>query len=182
MNKQDIDKASAALTGAINYFSPMVIALNKADEVFAVLSNTIKFKESLDKEVAAAKAVLEATNRDIASSKTTAAKEIDANTAAAAAAKAQADKDIADAKAQAEVEVKSIKASVVERTKKAVADSEAKIAQVNAAAKQAQDAYDKEVAVMAAGKASLQADVDALEAKLASLREQAKKFAASLVE
>jgi hypothetical protein len=35
---------------------------------------------------------------------------------------------------------------------------------------------------MSAGKASLQADVNALEAKLASLREQAKKFAASLVE
>lgn len=182
MNKQDIDKASAALTGAISYFSPMVIALNKADEVFSVLSNTIKFKEVLDKEV-------ETLKSDLNSLKDMSSKSVESNKklvgdsdAAAVAAKAQAEKDIANAKAQADADVKSIKASVAERTKKAVADSEAKIAEVNAAAQQAQTVYDKEVAVMAAGKASLQADVNALEAKLASLREQAKKFAASLVE
>jgi hypothetical protein len=96
--------------------------------------------------------------------------------------KEQAEKDIADAKAQADAEVNSIKAGVAERTKKSVADADTRIAQVNAAAQQAKATYDKEVAVMSAAKASLQADVNALETKLASLREQAKKFAASLVE
>ena len=78
--------------------------------------------------------------------------------------------------------MKSIKAAVADRTKKSIADAEAKIVQVNAAAQQAKDVYEKDVAVMSAGKASLQADVDALESKLTSLREQAKKFAASLAE
>ena len=178
MNKQDIDKASAALTGAIGYFSPMVVALNQADEVFAVLSNAIKFKASIEKEVDVLKAEVAPLKAEVEASKVA----ITANNAAVVAAKAQAEKDIAEAKAQADAEVKSIKAGVAERTKKSVADAEAKIAQVSAAAQQAQDAYDKEVAVMSAGKASLQADVNALEAKLASLREQAKKFAASLVE
>jgi chromosome segregation ATPase len=178
MNKQDIDKASAALTGAIGYFSPMVVALNQADEVFSVLSNAFKLKAAIEKEVDALKAEVAPLKAEVESSKLA----ITANDAAAIEAKAQAEKDIAEAKAQAEVEVKSIKATVAERTKKSVADSEAKIVQVNAAAQQAKDAYDKEVAVMLAGKASLQADVNALESKLASLREQAKKFAASLVE
>ena len=178
MNKQDIDKASAALTGAINYFSPMVIALNQADEVFSVLSNAIKFKASIEKEVDALKAEVAPLKAEVEASKAA----ITANDAAAKEAKVQAEKDIADAKAQADAEVKSIKAAVADRTKKAVADSEAKIAQVNAAATQAEDAYAKEIKLMLAGKAALQAEVDALEAKLASLREQAKKFAASLVE
>jgi chromosome segregation ATPase len=178
MNKQDIDKASAALTGAVNFFSPMVVALNQAGDVFAVLSNAIKFKASIEKEVDALKSEVAPLKAEVEASKLA----ITANNAAAKEAKAQAEKDIAEAKAQADAEVKSIKASVADRTKKAVADSESKIAQVNAAAQQAEDSYAKEVNVMAAGKASLQADVDALEAKLASLREQAKKFAASLVE
>jgi chromosome segregation ATPase len=178
MNKQDIDKASAALTGAVNFFSPMVIALNQADEVFSVLSNAIKFKASIEKEVDYLKAEIAPLKAEVEAS----AAAINANNAAAIEAKAQAEKDIADAKAQSDAEVKSIKAAVADRTKKTVADSEARIAQANAAAQQAEDAYAKEVNVMAAGKASLQADVDALEAKLASLREQAKKFAASLVE
>jgi len=176
MNKQDIDKASAALTGAVNYFSPMVIALNQADEVFSVLGNAIKLKASIEKEVDTLQATLEPLKAEVESSRAA----IKANDAAALGAKQQAEKDIAEAKAQADAEVKAIKAAVADRTKKAVADSEAKIAQVNAAAQQAQDAYDKEVAVMAAGKASLQADVNALEAKLASLRDQAKKFAAAI--
>jgi hypothetical protein len=177
MNKQDIDKASAALTGAVNYFSPMVVALNQADEVFSVLSNAIKLKDSIEKEVATLKATVEPLKSEVESSKAA----IKANDAAAVEAKIQADKDIAEAKAQADAEVKSIKAGVAERTKKAVADSEAKIAEVTVAAQQAKETYDKEVAVMLANKTAVQADVDALETKLATLREQAKKFAASLV-
>jgi chromosome segregation ATPase len=178
MNKQDIDKASAALTGAVNFFSPMVVALNQADEVFSVLSNAIKLKASIEKEVDALKAEVAPLKAAVETSKAA----ITANDAAAVDAKTQAEKDIADAKAQADAEVKSIKATVADRTKKAVEDSEAKIAATIAAAQQAKDEHEKDVAVMLAGKASLQADVDKLEAKLASLREQAKKFAASLVE
>ena len=178
MNKQDIDKASAALTGAVNFFSPMVIALNQADEVFSVLSNAIKFKASIEKEVDYLKAEIAPLKAEVEAS----AAAINANNAAAKEAKTQAEKDIAEAKAQADAEVKSIKASVADRTKKAVADSEARISEAHYARELAQDNYNKEVNVMAAGKASLQAEVNALETKLASLREQAKKFAASLVE
>ena len=177
MNKQDIDKASAALTGAINYFSPAVIALNQADEVFAVLSNAIKFKDSIEKEVEALKDSLEPLKAEIETSKAA----ITANDAAAAQAKAQALTDIADAKAQADAEVKSIKAAVTDRTKKAVADSEAKIAEVTTAAEVAKTQHDDLVAMMESSKAALQTDIAALEAKLSALREQAQKFAASLV-
>jgi chromosome segregation ATPase len=178
MNKQDIDKAASALVGAKNYFAPVVTALNQADEVFSVLSNAIKLKDALEKDVDSLQSVLTGLKDQVLTTQAA----ISSNVKLTAEAKAQADKDIADAKAQADAEVKSIKAAVADRTKKTVADSEARIAQANAAAQQAEDAYAKEVNVMAAGKASLQADVDALEAKLASLREQAKKFAASLVE
>jgi chromosome segregation ATPase len=178
MNKQDIDKASAALTGAISYFSPMVVALNQADEVFSVLSNAIKLKASIEKEIDALKEILGPFQAQIDAGKA-AVKESEA---AATEAKAQAEKDIAEAKAQADAEVKSIKAGVADRTKKSVADAEAKIAEANAAAQQAKTQYENNMALMATAKAALQADVDKLETKLASLREQAKKFAASLVE
>ena len=178
MNKQDIDKAAASLTGAINYFSPMVIALNQADEVFAVLSNAIKLKASIEKEVEAIKEILGPLQAQIDAGKA-AVKESEAE---AVDAKVQAAHDIAEAKAQAEAEVKAIKAAVSDRTKKSVDDAEAKIAEANAAAQQAKAVYESDVAMMTANKAALQSDVDALETKLAKLRDQAKKFAASLVE
>ena len=178
MNKQDIDKAAASLTGAINYFSPMVIALNQADEVFSVLSNAIKLKASLEKEVDAIKEIIAPLQAQIDAGKA-AVKESEAE---AVDAKAKAAHDIADAKAQAEAEVKAIKAAVADRTKKSVADAESRIAQANGAAQQAHKDYANDIAVMESTKATLQSDVDKLEAKLASLREQAKKFAASLVE
>jgi len=177
MNKQDIDKAASALVGAKNYFAPVVTALNQADEVFSVLSNAIKLKAAIEKEVDALKAEVAPLKAEVESSKAA----IIANNTAAADSKVQADRYIADVKVQTENEVKSIKATVTDRTQKFVADSEAKIAQVNAAAKQAEDAYAKEINLMSASKVSLQAEIDALEAKLASLREQVKKFAASLV-
>jgi hypothetical protein len=178
MNKQDIDKASAALTGAKGYFSPIVAALNQADEVFSVLSNAIKLKDALETDVVLLQSVLVGLKDQVTASQVA----ITTNSTEAVKFKAQAEREIADVKAQADAEVKSIKAGVADRTKKAIADSEAKIAEVNIAAQQAKAIYDKEVAAMSAAKASVQADVDALETKLATLREQAKKFAASLVE
>ena len=178
MNKQDIDKASAALTGALNYFAPMVDALNQADEVFAVLSNAIKLKAFIEKEIEALTAKLEPLRAEVEASKSA----ITANNAAATQAQQQAKTDIANAKAQADAEVQSIKATVADRTKKAVADSEAKIDEATTAAVAVQGAYNSAVAAMATNQAVLQADIAALEAKLATLREQAKKFAASLVE
>jgi len=177
MNKQDIDKAAAALTGAIQYFSPMVIALNQADEVFAVLSNALKLKEVVEKEVGMARAELEALKTGVETSRAA----ITENDAAAAQAKTQAENDIANAKAQADAEVKAIKAAVADRTKKAVADSEAKIAAAIAATEGAQAAHKQAMAAMATAEADLTLDVSALENKLAALREQAQKFAAALV-
>ena len=178
MNKQDIDKASVALTGAKNYFSPILVALNQADEVFSVLSNAIKLKDALEKDVDSLQSVLAGLKDQVSASQVS----ISANSDLAIKTKAQADKDIADAKAQADAEVKSIKASVAERTKKAVADADARIAEASAAAQQAKTQYENNMALMATAKAALQSEVTALETKLASLREQAKKFAASLAE
>lgn len=178
MNKQDIDRASSALTGAINYFSPMVIALNKADEVFSVLSNALKHKDAIEKEVDTLKAALEPLKAEVVSSK----EAITANNAAVTEAKAQAEKDIAEAKAQADADVKTIKTAVADRTKKSIADAEAKIAAVSTAAEQAKAQYENDIAVMTKNKADIQTDITALETKLDTLREQAKKFAASLVE
>jgi predicted nucleic acid-binding Zn-ribbon protein len=178
MNKQDIDKAASALVGAKNYFAPVVTALNQADEVFSVLSNAIKLKDALEKDVDSLQSVLSGLKDQVSVSQ----KAIESNVTALAQAKAQAEKDIADAKAQADAEVKSIKAAVADRTKKSIMDAESKIAASYEMLNQAHEMYKNDMTVMSAGKASLQADVDALEAKLASLREQAKKFAASLVE
>ena len=178
MNKQDIDKAAASLTGAINYFSPVVIALNQADEVFAVLSNAIKLKASLEKEVDAIKEIIAPLQAQIDAGKA-AVKESES---AAVDAKVQAAHDIAEAKAQAEAEVKAVKAAVADRTKKSIEDSEAKISAGYVALEQANKLYAHDMAAMEANKAALQSDVDALETKLAKLRDQAKKFAASLVE
>lgn len=178
MNKQDIDKASSALVGALNYFTPISTALGQADEVFSVLSNAVKFKAAIEKDVSSLQSVLSGLKDQVSESQAA----IAANVEAAKQAKAQAEKDIADAKAQADAEVKSIKVTVADRTKKSVADADAKIAEVNEAAAQAKAVYESDVAVMTANKAALQSDVDALETKLAKLRDQAKKFAASLVE
>lgn len=178
MNKQDIDKAGSALTGAINYFKPMVVALNQADEVFAVLSNAIKLKESLEKDVVNLQATADTLVKQVAESKAA----IVDNQVIAEQARAQAAKDIADAKAEAAAEVKATKASVADRTKKTIADSEARIAATALAEQEAQATHNASVAAMSATKAELEASVATLETKLAKLKEQAQKFAASLVE
>ena len=178
MNKQDIDKASSALAGALNYFTPISTALGQADEVFSVLSNAVKFKTAIEKDVSSLQSVLSGLKDQVSESQAA----IAANVEAAKQAKAQAEKDIAEAKAQAEAEVKAIKAAVADRTKKSIDDAEAKISAGYVALEQANKLYAHDMAAMEANKAALQSDVDALETKLAKLRDQAKKFAASLVE
>lgn len=178
MNKQDIDKASSALTGAITYFAPMVTALNQADEVFSVLSNAIKFKTAIEKEVDALKSEIEPLKAEVETSKAA----ITANDAAAVEAKVKAEKEIADATAQAKESIKLIQASVADRVKKATEDADAKVAEITAATEKTKAEYDSAVAAMESVKNALTADITALETKLASLREKAKKFAASLVE
>jgi len=178
MNKQDIDKAASALVGAKNYFAPVVTALNQADEVFSVLSNAIKLKDALEKDVDSLQSVLAGLKDQVSSSQDA----IASNVTVLAEAKAQAEKDIADDRAQADAEVESIKTAVADRTKKSLADAEEKISAGYVALEQANALYKKDMATIESNKASLQADVDALESKLATLREQAKKFAASLVE
>jgi len=178
MNKQDIDKASSALTGAINYFSPVVVALNQADEIFSVLSNAVKLQEVMERDVAALKSTAATLTKQVEDSKAA----IVNNKEIAAQAQTQADKDVADAKAQATAAVAEIKASVADRTKKAIADSEAKIAAATQAAQEAHSAHAETIASLVSTKSELEISVAALDKKLAALKEQAQKFAASLAE
>lgn len=184
MNKQDIDKAASALAGAINYFSPMVIALNQADEVFSSVSNALKLKESLARDVEALKSEIADYENEAKEYEAAVLKNrelVEQAAAQAAHAKTQAEKDIAAAKLHADEEVKSIKATVVERTKKAVADAEAKVLEAAKATEAAQAAHTAAVAELSAKKADLEVSVAALDKKLAALKEQAQKFAAALV-
>jgi chromosome segregation ATPase len=182
MNKQDIDKAAAALTGAINYFAPMVVALNRADEVFAVLSNALKLKESLDVELPRLKKEIADTKQEFKNISLALESAMTSNKENAEKVIEQARKDIEEAKAKADVEVVEIKKSVAERTKKAIVDSEAKIALATQEAQEAQTASQESIAVLQNSKTELEKEVSDLEAKLTTLKKQAQKFAAFLVD
>lgn len=176
MLKQDIDKAAAALTGAIGYFKPMVVALNQADEVFSVLSNAVKLKSSIETEVEVLKETLADVKLQLEEGK---AAIID-NKEVARNAKEMAEKDIAEAKAYAIAEVKQIKESVSERTKKFIIDSDARLAAANLALENSTKNHGVAMAKMAEEEATLKASIVELESKLTKLKEQAQKFAASL--
>jgi hypothetical protein len=55
MDSSDIHNASVSLSGAVKYFTPMVVALNQAQEVFEVLQNATKHKDALVRDVEALK-------------------------------------------------------------------------------------------------------------------------------
>lgn len=182
MNKQDVDKAASALTGAIGYFAPMVNALNQADEVFSVLSNAIKLKDFITKEVDKLKAEKDSLVNAVAASKAASKEAIAENDAAAMKARAMAAQAIADAKEQADAKVKEILDSVVTSTKAAVEESKARQAELAAAVVTAQASFNATTSEMQATKAAMESDIAVLDKKLENLRAQAKKFAASLVE
>lgn len=172
----DIDTANLNLNQAINFFAPMVVALNGAEQVFAALANSARYKEVLTREVAA----LKKTAEDLKAQAESSALAITANDAAAVEAKAVALQAIADAQQQAATQVKEILASVATDTKAAKAAFATLQAEIAAQTAAAQKAYADEAAVMSVAKQDLEATIKALEVKLDKLKEQAKKFAASL--
>ena len=184
MNKQDIDKAASALTGAINYFAPMVVALNKSEEVFASLSNALKHKAVLERDIAAMTATAEGLAKQVTDSELAIGQNRELAAQAKVEAQAQADKYVADAKAQAQAQADAFKVALAERGKRANAAAEAKILAADKAAteaQQAKEAHEAAVADMTAQRDALKNSVTALETKLATLKDQAQKFAASLV-
>jgi hypothetical protein len=176
MDKNDINTANSNLNQAINFFSPMVVALNGAEQVFSVLANAVKHKELLTREVDA----LKKTADDLKAQAEASALAITANDAAAVEAKAVAAQAIADAQQQAATQVKEILDSVATDTKAAKAAFAALQAEIATKIEAAQKTYADEVAAMAVSKQELEASISALETKLDKLKEQAKKFAASL--
>jgi hypothetical protein len=177
MDKQDIDKASVALTGALAYFSPMTRALGQAEEVFSVLSNAIKHKVAIEANVASAQATLAETLARVETAKeqrTSAINDL-------AEVRAQIASEIAQAKADAKTEVEQIKASAdaaIEAIKVRRQQSEAASAAAIAEASRASEIVLKD---LNAQKDELQAEVAVLEDKLVDVRAQLKRFADSLV-
>ena len=177
MDKQDIDKASVALTGALAYFSPISRALGQAEEVFSVLSNAIKHKIALEADVANAQAALVETLARVETAK-------DQRTEAIndlAQVRAETAADIAQAKAEAKEAVKQIKVSAdaaIQAHKGRQQQSETESAAAIAEARQASEIVLKD---LNAQKDELQAEVAVLEEKLVDVRAQLKRFADSLV-
>lgn len=177
MDKQDIDKASVALTGALAYFSPIARALGQAEEVFSVLSNAIKHKNAIEADVAGAQATLADTLARIETAKeqrTSAVNDL-------AQVRAQTAADIAQAKTDAKEAVKQIKVSAdaaIEAHKVRRQQSEAESGAAIAEARRASEIVLKDLNTQ---KDELQAEVAALEEKLVDVRAQLKRFADSLV-
>jgi len=176
MDSSDIHNASVALTGAVKYFSPMVVALNQAQEVFEVLQNATKHKDALVRDVEALKKSAEDYKAKEEASKAA----ITANDAAAIEAKKLAIQEISDAQADAAAQIKEIKASVSAKTKNVVDALAAKEAEFAEKMSTLQQDFDSDAASKNAARADLEKSILALEAKLDGLRAQAKKFAASL--
>lgn len=172
----DVDTANLNLNQAINFFAPMVVALNGAEQVFAALANSARYKEVLTREVAALKKTADDLKAQAESSELT----ITANDAAAVEAKTVALKAIADAQQQAVTQVKEILASVATDTKAAKDAFVTLQSEIATKTSAAQKVYADEIAAMSVSKQSLEATISALEVKLDKLKEQAKKFAASL--
>jgi chromosome segregation ATPase len=176
MDKNDINNATSNLNQAINFFSPMVVALNGAEQVFSVLANAVKHKELLVREVDALKKSAD----DLKAQEEASALAITANDAAAVAAKAAALQEIADAQQQAQTQVKEILESVATSTKAAKEAFSTLQADIAAQTEAAQKAYADEIAAMSVSKQEMETTIKTLETKLDKLKEQAKKFAASL--
>ena len=178
MNIHDINTAKSNLNQALNLFSPMVTALSGAEEVLSILSNAVKHKEVLTKEVdTLKKAVAELQAKEEAS-----ALAITANDAAAVEAKATALQEIANAQQTANVRVEQILASVNEQTKAAVEAFGKKQADLTAQIDALDKALASKVVQAQIREAELNTAVQQLEAKLEKIRGQVKRFADTLTE
>jgi hypothetical protein len=176
MDSSDIHKASVSLSGAVKYFTPMVIALNQAQEVFDSLQSVTKHKNALAHDIEALKKSAEDYKAKEEASKVA----ITANDAAAIEARSLANRQIAEAQADAAAQIKEIKASVSAKTKNVVEALAAKEAEFVEKMDTLQRDFDSDTASKNAVRVDLEKSISALEAKLDGLRAQAKKFAASL--
>ena len=176
MNSSDIHNASVSLNGAVKFFSPMVTALNQAQEVFDVLQNAAKHKDVLVRDVEALKKNAEDLKAQAEASKAA----ITSNNAAAIEAKNLAAKQVAEAQADAAAQIKEIKTSISAKTKSVVEALAAKEAEFAEKMDTLQKDFDADTASKTAVKVDLEKSISALETKLDGLRAQAKKFAASL--
>jgi chromosome segregation ATPase len=177
MNIHDIDTAKSNLNQALNLFSPMVTALSGAEEVLSILSNAVKHKDVLTKEVDALKKSV----ADLQAKEEASKVAITENDAATAAAKAEAVQAIADAKQQADAKVAEILASVAAQTKVAVEAFGKKQADLTAKIDELDKDLASKVVQAQIREAELSTAVQQLEAKLEKIKGQAKKFADTLV-
>jgi len=176
MESSEFSVANAQLKQALKFFTPIAKALEDANGVFSVLSNATDHQDKLLRNLAA----LQKTADDLKAQAEASALAITANDAAAVEAKAVAAQAIVDAQQQADTQVKEILASVATDTKAAKAAFAALQADIAAKTVAIQTAYGDEGSALAVSKQALEAEVKALETKLDKLKEQAKKFAASL--
>jgi hypothetical protein len=178
MEKQDIDAARGALTNILATTGPILSALQGADSVFSVLLNADKHKVALLGEVADLKKQAD-TQRSV----------IDALEAAAVAAADRANaaeqdatRRIFEAKATLEETLKSFAEQAAAATGDIQQTAAAKQAAFLDEVAQAQAAHDAQMADMFAQKKEVEGTVAALDKKLSTLRDQAKKFAATFGE
>jgi hypothetical protein len=176
MDSSDIHNASVSLSGAVKYFTPMVVALNQAQEVFDVLQNAAKHKDALVRDVE----VLKKSAEDYKAKEEASKAAITFNDAAAIEARDLAAKQVAEAQAEAAAQIREIKASVSAKTKNVVEALAAKETEFVEKMDTLQRDFDSDTASKNAVRADLEKSISALEAKLDGLRAQAKKFAASL--
>jgi chromosome segregation ATPase len=176
MNKQDIDKAFSAFSGAKRTFEPILTALSQADEVLSIMSNAIVLQDSLLTDTAKLKLKSDELTKQVSDLQVEAL----SGNAAVEQAKNQAAKDIADAKEQAKVQVKTILDAVAAKTKSAQDAFEAKQAELTNKATQLQSEFDASSAALTAQKTDLEAQIATLQKKLDSITAQAKKFADSI--
>lgn len=176
MDISEVNKASATLAQTVKVLSPIVIALNGADTVFATLKNAAKYKETLAQEVEALKLSADALRAQAEESKAA----IPKYDGEAREAHATAKQAIFDARQQAQTQVKDILASVATSTQSAQTAFAAFQADIATKTEALQKAYAEESVLLKASKHELEDAVKALETKLDKLKEQAKKFAASL--
>jgi len=175
MESSEFSVANAQLKQALKFFTPIAKALEDANVVFSVVSNVTDQQEKLLRNVA----TLEKTADSLKAQAEASALTITANDAAAVEAKAAALQTVVDAQQQAATQVKEILASVATDTKAVKAAFAALQADIAAKTEAMQKAYADEAAALSASKQELETAVKALEIKLDSLKEQAKKFAAS---
>lgn len=178
MDKQDIDKARAAVTQTLMIAKPIIEAMQGAETVFSVLANAEKHKAALVAEVAA-----------LQQSQQRALKELESLGAQVDTAKAEviAVQDAAQAKVRAMTdEAQNLVTSLNEQRVAAEATAREQhallLAGLTRTAGQAQAEHDTYMATLATQRQEAEAATLALEKKLATLRTQAKKFADALGE